>query len=193
MSQRRIRFNVSIRPTIIEVDAKRLHEAVADGFIRPAQEAWNAMMASLALDAADIMRVELPRGKRSRGIPLRATVKVDPLPDGYWIRPTKMVDGIPLGLIIEGGTVGGTVIVPVKGEYLRFERGGRMIYTKRVFRGLTKPNRYSERTLTKLGRIANIEARFWHFYRQDPRVQAWASGGMSAFAEKHGKDYVFEI
>ena len=172
---RRLTFNPVVRETTVEIDAKHMGTVAADMFDVHARKAWNLMMRSLADDAGDIMVGELPIGYRFRGVPkLVMTVEIDEIPDGYWIRPTKTVGGIPLGLLLETGTTGGTLILPVKGRYLMWTTpGGGKVFKLKVTRGDTPKNLYAARTIEKLGMIANIEARFWHFY-DTTAVDKWS-------------------
>ena len=165
------------RPTEIVVEAELLEETVQKAFIEPAIRAWDYMIRDLAYMARLIMIDELPIGDRERGVHIRDTVVAEKISDDeWWIHPTKTVGGIPLGLILETGSAGGTVIVPVTKEALHFFAHGKEIFTRQVHRGVTKPNRYSQRTLERLGQVAWIEDRFWHHYSRMPEVIAAASG-----------------
>lgn len=178
----RLRISPQMRSRVLEVDAEMLDQAVLENFIKPAVKAWQDTMRSLAYEASYIMHDMLPTGKRG-GFHLKDSVVVRKMSDdpygeiAYWIGPTKTVmkhgHMIPLGLLLEHGTAGGTIIRPTKKGAMRTPYGPK----GKVIRGLTKGLKYSERTIRELGRVAFIEERFWHYFYKQPETAAYTEGG----------------
>ena len=96
-----------------------------------------------------IVRRELPHGWRNRGVHIRETVTVDKVDEETRdVYPTKMVDGIPLGNMIQLGSVNRVEITPKKAPYLVFfwQKTGRWHKRLKVTRGIIPPNNYLGRS-----------------------------------------------
>jgi hypothetical protein len=179
-----------VRELVMEVDAEVLDQAIEAYMLEPAKRAWIQTMHDLADVTREIMMSKIPIGKgEGEGVHCRDTVIVDTLSEDserceYWVGPTKMVDGIPLGLILESGSIGGVIVRPSTKKAMTTPYGPK----KKIIRGVTKGIRYVERTLLDLGQIAMIEDRFWANFAMQPEAAAYIGRLSSEDVEEGGED-----
>lgn len=140
----------------------------------------------LASEAVMIMREQAPSSLKSgrgyRGSPLRDSIKIIPDGKGYFITPTKLVDGYNLGVLLTTGSRNRRIITPkgylphrlstgetefyqdnlglrTKKYWLKFVWKGRVYYARMVRRGIIPPNDFIRRSAEHLITIGNVVLR----------------------------------